>query len=119
MVFKKLCKELLKIADSCYSAFDITTLCKMRQQQVEIIFFLSKDVLTTQPFVSNHSSDSWLNPGAATIFLFLCLLAWHGLADYEAYLVKEWCHDMKRRIWQVYFLCFLKYYCLKPAISSR
>lgn len=61
----------------------------MRKQQVEIIFFLSKDVLATQPFnPPNHSSNYWLNTGAATISLFLRLLACYGLVEYEAYLAK-------------------------------
>lgn len=60
----------------------------MRKQQVEIIFFLSKDVLVTQLYIPNYSSNYWLNPETATISLFLCLLAWYGLVEYEAYLAK-------------------------------
>lgn len=75
MVFKKLCKELLKIVDSCCSTFGIMTLCETRKQQVEIVFFLSKDILATQPFIPNLRSNYWLNPGAASISLFLGM-AW-------------------------------------------
>lgn len=83
MVFKMLCKELLKTVDSCYSVFDIITWCKTRKQQVEIILFLSKNVLVTQPFIPNYSSHYWLNHGPATNALFLCLLAWYGLVEDE------------------------------------
>lgn len=86
-VSKMLCKESLRTADLCYSTFDITILCKMRKQQVEIIFLLSKNVLATQLFIPNHS-HCWLNPGPVTISLFLALLARCGLVEYEAHLVK-------------------------------
>lgn len=88
MFSKRLCKELLRTVDSCYSTCDITTLCKMKKQQVEIIFLLSKNVLATQLFIPNHSSCYWLNPGPATISLFLGLLARYGLVEHEAHLVK-------------------------------